>query len=150
MKIIKQKGFSLLELIIVIAIVGIMTAITLVSMNTLREKKAVEEAAREVAAAIRETQNYALTGKDITADSSACAYVFGWAGTGYNMSGCDSQVYSLKNDTTFVNNGSFSFSVPFATLNPAADIDIVLLKGGSFYHVCVYISGLVKESLSGC
>lgn len=149
MQIIKKRGFSFLELMITIAIAGIMTATMLVSMNEQRDRKAVEGAAREVAAVIREIQNYALTGKKL-ASSSGCAYVFNWSGTGYNISSCDTQSYTLKNGVSFNNNGSFSFSIPFANLNTSSTTSIMLKKNSSNYYVCVYASGVVSESIDIC
>jgi prepilin-type N-terminal cleavage/methylation domain-containing protein len=147
-----KKGFSFLELMIVIAIAGIMTVAMLVPMNAQREKKAVETAAREVAAIVRETQTYALTGKGLQGHP-ACSFTFNWeASSNYSLSGCKIQNYSLKNGVTFSNGGSFSFSVPAAiiTASMAFPVDIVLSRGGSSYHVCVYKSGVVSESSMAC
>lgn len=68
-----KKGFSLLELLIVCAIIGIMTAVALVYISkSSRAGKEVEMAAREVAASIREAQNSALGGKQPDAAEIAC------------------------------------------------------------------------------
>lgn len=61
-----KNGFSFLEMIVTIAIISIMTAVFFSSLSGNKELKAVEGEARKVAAAIREAQNYALTGKKIT------------------------------------------------------------------------------------
>ncbi|MBU2028494.1 prepilin-type N-terminal cleavage/methylation domain-containing protein [Patescibacteria group bacterium] len=144
-----RRGFSFIELMIVICIISIMTALILVSMNAEREKKAVEIAAREVAAVVREAQNYALTGKNLK-NAISCSFIFTWTGNSYSISNCKNQSYSLKNGVTFSNNGSFSFSIPFANLDISSTKDIGLYKGSSSYHVCVYVSGVVSESLNVC
>lgn len=57
------SGFTLLELTIVIAIVGIMTSVALISMSPARETEKLKTAQREVASAIKLAQSYALQGK---------------------------------------------------------------------------------------
>lgn len=69
-----KKGMSILELMIVIAIMGIMTAAAMVSFSGNRPKKEVEVEARKFAAAIREAQNYALTGKKGSGSDKACGW----------------------------------------------------------------------------
>jgi prepilin-type N-terminal cleavage/methylation domain-containing protein len=144
-----RQGFSFLELMITIAIAGIMTAAMLVSMNAQRDKKAVEGAAREVAAVIREIQNYALTGKNLSSHPN-CTYDFSWSGTDYSVNNCDTRNYTLKNGVSFNNNGSFSFSATFANLSTSSTVDMDLLKNSSHYHVCIYKSGVISESLVAC
>lgn len=146
-----KKGFSLIELMMAIAMISIMTAVTLASMNTQREKKAVESAAREVAATLREAQNYALTGKGLIASSTICSYIFSWTeGAGYRLTGCKTQNYTLKDRVKFGNTGSVSFSVPFSIISPIGTKDIALSRGASSYHVCIYSSGVVSEKADGC
>ncbi len=58
-----KKGFSLLEMVIIMAIVSIMTSVMLVVTLSEKDTKEIEAAGREITAAIREAQNYALTGK---------------------------------------------------------------------------------------
>jgi len=71
-----RRGFSFMELIIVIAIIMIMTVVMLVMSMRDREKKKFEAAGREVAAAVREAQNNALTGKQKDNNSLPCAMMF--------------------------------------------------------------------------
>lgn len=59
----RVKGFTLVELVVVMAMTAIMIAVTITSLSGARDKKAVEAEARKFAATIREMQNYALTGK---------------------------------------------------------------------------------------
>ena len=60
---VKIKAFTLVELIIVIAVIGIMTSVGMVSFQTSRNTHKVEAAANEVAATIKLAQSYALQGK---------------------------------------------------------------------------------------
>ncbi len=71
-----KKGFTFIEVIIIFTIVFIMTAILLGTSYKGRSKKEIESVAREVAATIREAQNYALTGKQKENDSMPCAFKF--------------------------------------------------------------------------
>ena len=57
----QKNGFTLIEIMVAMAIVGIMSAMVLTSLSSGKERKVVEGEARRVAAAIREIQNYALT-----------------------------------------------------------------------------------------
>ena len=155
MQIVTKKGFSFIELMIVIAIAGIMTAVSLVSMSAARQKRDVEIAAREVATAVREAQSYALTGKNLKTKTTDCKFIFTWESSSYKVSDCKDQSYSLKNNVTFYDgNKSLSFDVPFANITSAVPfpIDIDLIKGstGYHYHVCIYESGIVNEQLSSC
>ena len=72
----RPKGFSLMELMIVIAIIGVMTSVGLVSLNYSKTARALENASREVAAAVREAQNNALSGRQPDADQTSCGHGF--------------------------------------------------------------------------
>lgn len=52
-----------MEAMIVIAIIGIMTAATIVSMVESKKNKQLETDVRKIVAVVREAQNYALSGK---------------------------------------------------------------------------------------
>lgn len=71
-----KKGFSFLEVIIVVAIIVIMTMVMFVISFKDRSKKELEAVGREVAAAIRETQNNALTGRQQDNDNLPCSFAF--------------------------------------------------------------------------
>jgi len=141
---VNRKGFSLMELLIVIAIIGIMTAVLLVNLSGSRSQKQVEAAAREVAAAIREAQNNALTGKNVT---TGCSYIFTYnsGSSSYGISSCSNINYTLSNGVIFNNGNNFTFSVPFGTVSGGYATPIVIRKGTSQYTICVNSAGNVTE-----
>lgn len=71
-----KRGFSFLEMIVVVAIITIMTMVMLVVSFRDRSKKEVEAVGREVTAAIRETQNNALTGRQQGSENLPCSFIF--------------------------------------------------------------------------
>ncbi len=82
-----KKGFSLLEMIIIVAIIVIMTMVMFVISFKDRSTKELEAVGREVAAAIRETQNNALTGRQRGEDQLPCSFAFVTDGSGYSIKG---------------------------------------------------------------
>ena len=66
-----QNGFTLLELFITMTIVTIMISVTLSSLSSARRRSEVRSEADKVLAALREVQNYSLTGKGING-AKAC------------------------------------------------------------------------------
>lgn len=82
-----KKGFSFLEMIIVVAIITIMTMTMFVVSFKDRDKKQLEAIGREVAAAIRETQNNSLTGRQGANEGLPCAFRFVNTDTGYRVEG---------------------------------------------------------------
>lgn len=154
-----KKGFSLLELITVIAIIMIMTAVVLSSgLIQNRKERELEAAAREVAAAIREAQNNALTGKNADSDCNTYRFSFTDSSASYrvgNIAPCTNTPadYSLKNGVTFNGGGTIDFPIPFATpsITPPATfpVSIVVCKGGTddsdCHKVCVNSAGKVEE-----
>lgn len=162
-----KKGFSLLELMIVIAFIGIMTSVTIVSLNSSRTKKQVEDTAREVAAAIREAQNGALTGKKTDATHLPCNYYFTRVSdSAYSLSyqyhtGSTSNcatgpfpanqtlaTYVTQNGVSVNSFNTITFQVPFANISglvPVNLMPIIVNKGSVNYAVCVSSSGNVWE-----
>jgi len=66
----KYKAFTLLELIIIMAIVGIFAAMSWRSFVKTRTHAEVEAVCSEIAAAINQTRSYALTGKKMLFNAS--------------------------------------------------------------------------------
>lgn len=166
-----KNGFTLIEIMIVMVIIGVMSAVVLSSLRSGKEQKAVEGEARRVASAIREIQNYALTGRQISGQVP-CRFGVGSISigdasmilneshrTGASCSAGASadtaipgMVVSLANGVRFTAdlNANFFFTVPRGELNPNGNttpISLRLGKGSTTYSVCVYPGGQIKDVL---
>ncbi|MFA6183794.1 MAG: hypothetical protein WC682_01690 [Parcubacteria group bacterium] len=142
-----RSGMSLLELIIMIAIIGIMSAISISAMAASKINSELETAAEEVMAVLREAQNYSLTGKNITPTCNVYT-VAPVAGTSNytlkNGAACALNFnYSLKNNVIFSVGGAINFSAPHAA--SSGTTRFVLSKSAKFYTVCVNSVGLVRK-----
>jgi prepilin-type N-terminal cleavage/methylation domain-containing protein len=147
-----KKGFTLIEVLVVCAIVGIMSAVILVMMSSgNRQKNEVQVAAREVAAAVREAQNYALNGKNASA-SCGNQYTFipsnGYAS--YSITGCVTANYTLKNGVVFTTGDTVRYDTPHAGMTPNSTVTITVSKNSITKNVCVYISGRIVEQDGAC
>jgi Tfp pilus assembly protein FimT len=150
----KKQGFSLLELVVIMAMTSIMTSVTVVAISSTKNKTELDTSANEVKSILREVQNYALTGK-ISGSESCVEYKFeaissseNYEIIGLNDSGtvCGFSVnYNLNGGVVFENNVDISFLAPYATSGAS---DIILRKGTSITHVCVNSAGLVEKKNS--
>lgn len=169
-----KKGFTLIELLIVIAIIGIMTAALLVSMSSGGVNNTLKVAGRQLSAALREAQNYALTGKQKEDGSYPCAFKFStnllddgfyyyeieYASRSINeqCEQSDEGEYIFEDfvgpvklvgvDTISVK--EIAFTVPHATYTPIdpstiEQTEFILSKRGKEYKVVVYASGRIEE-----
>lgn len=161
--IMKKRGFTLVELMVVMAMTAIMISVTIVSLSGSRDKKAVESEARKFAAVVREAQNYALTGKQFVSGRVTCSVGIGDITSdeaGYEVlyfyrSGADctispSQVTfatnTLSNGVHFSSTTSaFNFAVPRGETGLGSTLRIGLNKGSVMYSVCVYPTGRVED-----
>ncbi len=71
----KYKAFTLIELMVVIAIIGVMTAIGFGILQNQKSSSALTNAQREVASAIKLAQTYALQGKTVNG-TTPCGFGF--------------------------------------------------------------------------
>lgn len=161
------RAFSLVEVVIVMAFVGIMAAVTFVSFSGKRDEEALQVSAREVAATVRMAQSNALSGvRQNGNDNELCSNrVEGKSDTTYDLSAvhlkngnghvCGNSsgenvfslgTYTLSSGVTFGSpNWKVSFSVPQGGLIETADQKIVLQKNGKYSAVCVRTSGSITE-----
>lgn len=169
------RGFTLVELMLVVAFIGIMAGVVLVSFSTRSTSESVKSAAREVAAAVRETQVSALSGfgrgesESIPDGSRICRYEINQiSSTQYRsivfysssncLSGTEENItlltYTLPNGVSFPSGSpsspvwSIKFAVPRGEIMTGSSSSISLVKGESSFSVCVSPAGSVKESVS--
>jgi len=155
------RGFTLLELLIVVMVIGIISTIILMGTGNARTEKQVDAAGREVAASLRELQQYALTGKQFVTNTDPCLYNIAWniGSSNYtlnyfyknpNTGVCNQQTlmatYTLKGGVTFGNTGSVGFQLPHGKPDFAgASVGFQLDKNGTLGVACLYTDGLTQS-----
>jgi len=159
----KNTGVTLIELIVVMAILGIMASITTISFGSSRDKRAVETNARQFAAVVRLAQNYALSGKQAPGVIITCGYQVSNNGSAYfikalkiGASGaCDedlviSELYTLNQGVAMtIATDVVSFEIPYGKKSGASSF--TFSKGASSHYVCINTKGEVKDSpTAGC
>lgn len=107
-----KRGFTLMELMIVMAITGIMLSVVLVNMQNSRKNSEIEAAGMQLVSLLREVQNNALTGKKIGSDEGdySCAFQFK-----INTNGSYEIARSLKQSGNDSCEGGDDMSDPYVT-----------------------------------
>jgi prepilin-type N-terminal cleavage/methylation domain-containing protein len=172
---IKNKGFTLVEVVVTMAIIGIASAITLSAISGGRVRKEVEGDARRLAATLRSVQNDALSGRQIVLGRVSCSFSFPASSAGAtaiapvyayrNGASCATTlddalpVFNLTPGVTIsVANIGVRFVVPWGkvrngagTIALASAVQYRLVKSGVTWTVCVYPEGRIEEKLgTGC
>jgi len=128
----KLKGFTLLELMIVIAIISIMSVVGIVSLNNTRCFSKLKSAQEEVSATLKTAQNDALQGK--AQSNEVCGYGFRFINSQqyeifYNkldssLSNCNVQnnnpAYLHYRSDSVVSDGPFQLPKGTTLISPAA------------------------------
>lgn len=173
-----RLGFTLVELIVTTAALSIMATVTIMSLSGNKTRHEVQTATRLVASAAREAQNYALTGKNITANAAnrPCKFRVRSVGGGTavfveqlnaGMVSCPSSgstadswsgfTYDLTGGVTSSVTAEVRFDVPRgeptnssgAELSGTDLVDFTVSKSGLTAHACVYPLGRVEEKPVG-
>jgi len=169
-----RKGLTFIELIVVIAIVGIMTAVTYFSLRDVKPAKEAEVGSRQLAALLRQTQNDSVSGKMMNNGAfprkTPCMFLLTLtnvaAGVRYEKAyrqdntglpnGCATSINSSSYETgtiprVFVDYSpnKIEFFVPHGGIN--ADRYRILLRsiadGTKYFTVCINSNGNIEERL---
>lgn len=151
------RGFTLIEVMVVMAIISIMAGIIISSLGSGRAERELETNAREFASVVREAQNYALTGRQFVANTDPCAFQVDWSGSSYTLKyryldasrNCtqtsDILSYTLKNGVVFDNSSTVQFNVPHAVNAISGSENATFEKSSTYHRVCMYEDGRVTD-----
>ncbi len=152
----RQAGFSLIELLVVIAIVGIMTVLLLATVQQSRDDRMVDAAARQVVAAVRAAQGYAVAGR--YDGVLPCSFTFFAQGHTYGIRStyrdrnrrCSGTrvlaTYATSRNVT-LDAVAITFTVPHGSLASGltAEKVIVLRAGNVQRRICISGVGRIRE-----
>lgn len=153
-----KRGFSIVELMIVVAIIGIMSTVVMVSFNSPKSGVRLKAAQSEFVSAIKLAQSYALQGKIPPNGDKASAYGVSFTNNtkSYVIFYTDSdgdrtlESYSLadKNVTlasSVGGGGRFLFSVPDGNFSGSA-ATVTLTYNGTTRQIQISSGGAIVEN----
>jgi prepilin-type N-terminal cleavage/methylation domain-containing protein len=137
----KNTGFTLIEILATITIIGILFTIGIVSYTNFNRKQMVSQSAKNIVNVLRQVQSNAISG---VKDTSSCGVgagadsLIGWNFTIVNMF---YEIYGLCNSVPF---GNKDYILPAGSqirysISPAGPIIFYPLVGGTNgrYTICV-------------
>ncbi|MFZ3031732.1 MAG: prepilin-type N-terminal cleavage/methylation domain-containing protein [Candidatus Moraniibacteriota bacterium] len=170
----RQRAFTLIEILIVIAIITIFATVILIDSSQGRVRRETENAGREMESAMRVAQNYALTGRKVVDDAIPttalpCYFMVRWDGglSSYAITyiykntssdACSPSgpsfvlaTYALKSGVTFNTTGSFYFSLPHANIFDGSGAittskGVIMEKVGIRQIACIYAGGRIERA----
>lgn len=164
------SAFTLIEVMVVMAIIGIVSALITSSLSSYRSLRDADRAGHVFSAALREAQNYALAGRADTISEENCYFglritsATDYSLVNYYRSGgtCTSfntvSAYSLPVGVQFSGIAtyptSFAFSLPRAevytgTVGALGSLGASQLfgftKAGQTVYICLYPTGRIED-----
>jgi type II secretory pathway pseudopilin PulG len=155
----KNFGFTIVELLVIIAIMGIMLAVGMISLTKGSSDAKIISAQREVASAIRTAKSYALQGKTVSGNAPMYWGFKFTNDTSYEIFSNDGssdtqrEAYTLSNGVKRDNPASAAdtrviFSVPNGDISfsSGSSLNLNLNLGTSNKAVGVASGGVVTEN----
>lgn len=158
-----RRGFSLVEILVVIAIISIMTGVSILGLSKNRSASKVEIAANQMVAILRSLQNDSINGKVLN-NQSICKIKFDAidGARQYSVSYYDciapydnlveSEIFYLtangNNSNVTSSAASFSFVAPRGEVSSSGQI--ALTSEADTFNVCISLSGNIYAQKSGC
>lgn len=147
-------GFSLIEILVVMGILGILMAVGVASYNRMNDRSKLEQAAQLLATELRELQKRADSG------TSTCAPDKAFGGVEVRREDnvtikyfdiCDGDMfevgtYQLINDVTMANFANFTFKS--LGRGVGSNEDITITRGGADYKVSITSAGGISVGKS--
>lgn len=124
-----QKGFSLIELMIVISIVGIASSIVITQYSSKRNSKALFLGAKQVVNDVRMAQNYAFGTLDFGGVNPSGGY-----GIRFSEDSNSYIIFGDKSVAPAIPNKEYDAGENFQTMNLPDSVKVTSLKIGAISH----------------